>query len=96
MLIYAGFFLSKDMQSLPLQFLSGFYGWMRDVLKRMKNKFSYFYFSSYNWLYLQFYGDTSDFSSVSPTKKKDRSKVVKLTGQVWNEQQRMKNQFSDF
>ena len=40
--------------------------------------------------------DTSDFSSMSPIKKKDRSKVVKFTGKVRNVPKRMKNQFSDF
>ena len=38
---------------------------------------------------------TPGFSSASPTKK-NRSKVVKLTENMWYELKRMKHQFSDF
>ena len=75
----------KDMQTstllppLPFSEVAIFTWKMRTVLKRMNNKCSNFYFSSYDWLYLQFYGDTSDFSSVSPTKKKTSFK----SGQIY-------------
>ena len=49
-----------------------------------KSIFRFFYFSSYDWLYLEFYSDTSDSSSVSPTKNKIPFKVVKFTGEVRN------------
>ena len=35
----------------------------------MENQFFDFYFASYDWLYLQFYSDTSDFLSVTDQKK---------------------------
>ena len=47
-----------------------------------ENEFSDFYFSSYGWLYLQFTSVSPQFSSVSPTKKKMRSKVAKFTGKI--------------
>ena len=43
---------------------------MRTVLNRIENQFSDFYILGYDWLYLQFTGDTPGFSTVSPTKKK--------------------------
>ena len=68
---------------------------MRTVLNQMENEFSDFYFSSYDCLYLQFYGDTADFPSVSLTKNRD-SNLQEFTGKVRNMLKRMKNQFSDF
>ena len=47
-------------------------------------------------VYLQFTGDTPGFSSVSPTKNKSHSKVVKFTEKMRHELKRVENQFSDF
>ena len=64
-----------------------FLWWMRTLLNRMENQF-FDFFSSYDWSYLQFYSDTSDFSSVSPIKKKivqKWSKLQEICAMCWNE-----------
>ena len=75
---------------------------MPTVLNRMKSQFSDFHFLCCHdcvdnvLIVFTIFGDTPEFPSVSPTKKINRSKVVKFTGMMCNELKRMKNPLSDF
>ena len=57
--------------------------------KKHVSDFSYFYFLSYGWLYLQITVTNLDFQVYSRQKK--RSKIVKFTGRMRNELKQMQN-----
>ena len=68
-----GGFQTKDMQTRSV--LIRFSWMMRNVLKRMKNKFSDFYFSSYHETLIENWADDAIIMTIIRKKKSEKSEI---------------------